>query len=128
MPWCKCCYHHNISFRICWRGDQIFLGHSKSVYRRHLLAAKKGKENFNDLVNKCISHELITTAMVRKVSKRARGCMLACMALESSNNDVTFNEMTDITHNMIKKMKKVISSHQLDFDQGFSNWIITVER
>ena len=43
-------------------------GLSKSVYRRHPLAAKKGKENFNDLVNKCISRELITTSMVHTSS------------------------------------------------------------
>ena len=80
-------------------------------------------------MNTCISHELITTTMVKKLSKRARGYMLAYMALESSNNDVTLIERTDITNNMIERMKKVISSHHaaLDFDQGFLIRIITVE-
>jgi len=44
--------------------------------------------------------------MVKKLSKRARGYMLAYMALESSNNDVTLIERTYITHNMIERMKK----------------------
>lgn len=38
-------------------------------------------------------------------------------------------EPTEITHKMIEKMKKVISSHRaaLDFDRGFLNKVITAE-
>ena len=44
--------------------------------------------------------------------------MLAYRALES---DEMTEEPTEITHKMIEKMKKVISSHRaaLDFDRGF---------
>ena len=52
--------------------------------------------------------------------------MLAYKALESDDMKET-EDNTDITHKMIEKMKKAISSHRaaLDFDRGFLNEIIT---
>lgn len=107
-------------------GVEYSWGFSKCVYRRNPLSAKKGKINFDALVNKCISREVISVDMVRKFSKRARGYMLAYRALES---DEMTEEPTEITHKMIEKMKKVISSHRaaLDFDRGFLNKVITAE-
>lgn len=58
-------------------GIEYSWGYSKSVYRRHPLSAKQGKDSFNKLVDKCISRDLITVDMVRKFSKRARGYMRA---------------------------------------------------
>ena len=102
------------------------MGVSKSLYRHHPLAAMKGRDNFIALVDKCISRDLITVNMVRKFSKRAGGYMLAYRALES---DEMKHNQTDITHQIIGKMKKVISSHSaaLDFDKGNLNKVITVE-
>ena len=62
-------------------GVEYSWGFSKCVYRRFSLAAKKGRDNFDALVNKCISRELLTVDMVRKFSKRARGYMQAYRAL-----------------------------------------------
>ena len=110
-------------------GVEYSWGFSKSVYRRHPLSAKKGKDHFDALVEKCISRELITVDMVRKFSKRARGYMLAYRALECDVMKESPNGQTDISHKMIEKMKKVISSHRaaLDFDRGFLNKIVTEE-
>ncbi|KAL7523118.1 hypothetical protein ACHAXR_000032, partial [Thalassiosira sp. AJA248-18] len=107
-------------------GVEYTWGFSKSVYRRHPLAAKKGRDNFIALVDKCISRELITAEMVRKFSGRARGYMLAYNLLETDEMKEK-GEPTEITHKMIEKMKKVISSHRaaLDFDKGFLNKVIT---
>ena len=64
--------------------------------------------------------------MVRKFSKRARGYILIYMTLES---DEMKHDQTGITHQMIEKMKKFISSHRaaLDFDKGHLNKVITSE-
>ena len=66
--------------------------------------------------------------MIRKFSKRARGYMLAYIALES---DVMKSDAkpTEITHKMIEKMKKVISSHHasLDFDKGFLEKVVCAD-
>ena len=103
-------------------------GFSKSVYRRHPLAAKKGRDNFIALVDKCISSELITKTMVRKFSGRARGYMIAYRMLESEEMN-EHDESTDITHQMIEKMKMVVSSHRasLDFDKSYLNKVVTAE-
>ena len=52
--------------------------------------------------------------------------MLAYMALES---DKMNDQPTEITHQMIEEMKKVISSHRatLDFDKGYLNKVVTAE-
>jgi hypothetical protein len=66
-----------------------------------------------------MSHELITTDMVRNFCKRARGYMLAYIVSNAKDGAVT--QRTDITHTMIEKTKKVTSSHHaaLDFDVDF---------
>ena len=71
---------------------------------------------------------MITKNMVRKFSKRARGYMAAYKVLESDEMNEN-GEPTDITHKMIEKTKKVISSYRaaLDFDKGYLNKLITVE-
>ncbi len=53
------------------KGVEYSWGLLKSVYRHHPLTTKKGKSIFVALVNKCISHDVITVRMVRKISKRA---------------------------------------------------------
>ncbi len=98
-------------------GVEYSWGLSKSVYRRHYLSAKKGKSNFKALVNKCISCNVITVKMARKLSKRAQGYMLAYLGLDEKQKEDS-SHITCITHQMIKKMKKVMSSHRaaLEFD------------
>jgi len=110
-------------------GIEYSWGYSKSAYRRNPLSAKKGKDQFYALVDKCISRDLITVDMVRKFSKRARGYMLAYKMLETDEMSKPTNNQADITHQMIEKMKKVVSSHRaaLDFDMGFLKKIETKE-
>ena len=109
-------------------GIKYSWGYSKSLYGRHPLVAKKGRVNFIELVDKCKSRDTTTTNMVRKFSKRARGYMVAYTALEldeMKDND----QPTEFLHQMIEKMKKVISSHRaaLDFDKGYLNKVLTAE-
>ena len=86
-------------------GIEYSWGYSKSLYQRHPLAAKKGRYNFIKLVDKYISRDTITTNMVRKFSKRARGYMAAYKALESDEMKEN-NKPAEISHRMIEKMKK----------------------
>ena len=55
--------------------------------------------------------------------------MLAYKALEDESMNEVTNNQTDITHKMIEKMKKVVSTHRaaLDFDNGFLKKIVTAE-
>ena len=109
-------------------GIEYTWGFSKSYYRRQPLVKKKGKEKFLELFNHCISRELITKEMVRKFSKRARSYMVAYRALDS--DEMKDGDMPcDITHKMIEKMQKIVSSHRaaLDFDAGYLNSILKEE-
>ena len=109
-------------------GIEYSWGYSKSIYRRHPLAAKKGRVNFIKLVDKCISRDTITTNMVRKFSKRARFYMVGYKVLEKEllTNDKSPEQLS---HAMIEKMKKIVSSHRaaLDFDKGYLTKVITEE-
>ena len=109
-------------------GIEYSWGFSKSYYRRQPLVKKKGKEKFLELFTYCISRELITKDMVRKFSKRARSYMVAYRALES--DEMKDGDMpADITHKMIEKMRKIVSSHRaaLDFDAGYLSKILKEE-
>jgi hypothetical protein len=53
-------------------GIKYSWGASKAVYRRYLLACKKGKANFDSLIAKWISRDLLTMDRIRKFSRRAR--------------------------------------------------------
>ena len=46
--------------------------HTHTLSNPLTLAARKGRENFIALVDKCISRDMITKNMVRKFSKRAK--------------------------------------------------------
>ena len=54
--------------------------------------------------------------------------MVVYKALESDETNEN-DEPTDITHQVVGKTKKVISSHRaaLDFDMGYLNKVITAE-
>jgi hypothetical protein len=82
------------------------------------------KENFDKLVSKCISRELLTNDRVRKFSRRARSNMLTYKSLDYIHEDGDEEgKMTSntITHTKIESMKKILKSHRaaLDFDKAF---------
>jgi hypothetical protein len=105
-------------------GIEYSWGASKAVYRRYPLASKKGKANFDSLVAKCISRDLLTTNRIRKFSRRARSYMLTYSSLQFIHEDKGQEQvMTNntFTHTKIENMKKILKSHRaaLDFDRGF---------
>ena len=99
-------------------------GLSKAMYRKFPLSSKKGKQNFDALVSKCISRTVLTKDVVRKFSQRARSYMLRykSLKLEDTNKNIeTKNETTNlITLVKIESMKKVLNHRAaLDFDKDF---------
>ncbi len=62
-------------------GIEYSWGASKAVYRRYPLACKKGKANFDSLIVKCISRDLLTTDRICKFSRRAHSFMLTYSSL-----------------------------------------------
>ena len=96
-------------------GIEYSWGLAKCFYRRQPLSKKKKKANFFALVDQCLSQELLTKDMVRKFSKRARDYMLAYRAFDTDEMKEGMKDNgkpLDITHHMIEKMKKVVSSHR----------------
>jgi hypothetical protein len=90
-------------------GIEYSWGASKAVYRRYPLACKKGKANFDSLVAKCISRNLLTTDRIRKFSRRARSYMLTYSSLQFIHEDKGQEQvMTNntFTHTKIENMKK----------------------
>ena len=63
-------------------GIEYSWGALKTVYRRYPLASKKGKENFDKLVLKCITCELLTNDCIQKFSRQARSYMLTYKSLD----------------------------------------------
>ena len=105
-------------------GIEYSWGASKVVYRRYLLACKKGKANFDSFIAKCILRDLLTTDRICKLSRRAHSYMLTYSSLQFIHKDKGQKQvMTNntFTHTKIKNMKKILKSHcaALDFDQGF---------
>ena len=86
------------------------------------LAPKRRKENFDKLVDKCISRETITKDLVRKFSGRARRYMLTYKSLEMRANSSAETEVeSKMSLAKIESMTKIIKSHRaaLDFDKNF---------
>jgi hypothetical protein len=52
------------------KGIEYSWGASKAVYCRYPLASKKGKDNFNKLVAKCISRDLLMMERIWKFSQQ----------------------------------------------------------
>jgi hypothetical protein len=69
------------------KGIEYSWGASKAVYCRHPLASKKGKDNFDKLVAKCISRDLLTTEGIWKFSQWAHSYMLAYTMLQFIHED-----------------------------------------
>jgi hypothetical protein len=94
------------------------------MYQKFPLSSKKGTQNFDALVSKCISRTVLTKDVVRKFSQRARSYMLRYKSLEledTNKNIETKNETTNlITLVKIESMKKVLNHRAaLDFDKDF---------
>ena len=75
-------------------GIEYLWGFCKSLYRRSPLKSKKGKENFDRLVLRCISRKIMKKELIRKFSKRARQYMLCYSSLGMSDqgNNVGGNQ------------------------------------
>jgi hypothetical protein len=69
-------------------GIEYSWGASKTVYRRYPLASKKGKENIDKLVSKCIVRELLTNDRIRKFSQRSHSYMLTYTSLDYIHENV----------------------------------------
>jgi hypothetical protein len=102
-------------------GIEYSWGYSKAMYRRAPLRRKKGKQNFDSLVAKCISREMISKDMVRKFSKRARQYMVGYKLMEMDANTKDECQQKLISQCKIERMKKVLKTHRaaLDFDSKF---------
>ena len=100
-------------------GIEYTWGFLKSIYRRYPLEKKKGKTQFEALLNQCLSRDLITKEIVRKFSRRARGYMEAYVALDINEEEEMYG--TPIPHRKIEQLKKVLKSHRaaIDFDKEF---------
>ena len=80
---------------------------------------KKGKANFDKLLTKILSGDVITKEIVRKFIRRSRSYMETYVALDMNEEDET--KGTPIPHRKIEQLKKVMKSHRaaIDFDKGF---------
>ena len=100
------------------------------MYRKYPLVSKKGKWNFNALVLKCISRDVLTKYQMRRFCKRARSYMLTYKSLELSDKNNNGDEIVNnVTLTKIENMKKVLKSHcaALDFDKNFITNSITAD-
>ena len=61
----------------------------KSIYRRFPLKMKKGKANFDKLLTKILSGDVITKEIVRKFIRRSRSYMETYVALDMNEEDET---------------------------------------
>ncbi len=63
-------------------GIEYLWGLSKAMYRRYPLVSKKGKQNFDALVSKCISKDVLTKEQVWRFCKRVKSYMLMYKSFE----------------------------------------------
>ena len=102
-------------------GVEYSWGVSKNVYRRRPLNSKKGNKSFKALVHECTSRDILSTKMVRKLSRRAQSYIFAYFALHKSKNNG--NDMPSLTLPLIERLVKAFKTHRaaVDFDAGFVN-------
>jgi hypothetical protein len=103
------------------KGVEYSWGVSKNVYRRRPLNSKKGNKSFKALVHECTSRDILSTKMVRKLSRRAQSYIFAYFALHKSKNNG--NDMPSLTLPLIERLVKAFKTHRaaVDFDAGFVN-------
>jgi hypothetical protein len=102
-------------------GIEYSWGVSKCVYRTKPLDSKKGKESFKALVHECTSRDILTTELVRKLSRRARAYICAYFALHESKRNGDGTPL--LTLPLIERLVKAFKTHRaaVDFDAGFVN-------
>ena len=82
------------------RALHILGGAAKSVYQHYPRASKKGNEQFDDLISKCTSRELLTMDLIPKFGRQARNYMQTYKLLEivgegsKDQNDKKSNDIT----------------------------------
>ena len=106
-------------------GIEYSWGVTKGLYRRKPLNSKRSKEAFKALVMECTSRDILRTATVRKLSRRARAYICAYYSIyESKNNDNV--DTPTLTLPLIERLVKAFKTHRaaLDFDAGFVNGFV----
>ena len=122
-PKCHC--------ELAGKGIEYSWGCSKNVYHHLPVTEKRTKKNFQGLVRRSLSHELLTTECIRKFSKWARQYICAYHSMwqqqqpqqnTAMNSDTSTNSETSsgLLAN-IKKLVKQFKTHccALDFDYKF---------
>jgi hypothetical protein len=103
---------------------------SKNKYRRFPVGAKKGKEQFRNLVSECLSRQVITTTLAWAFSRRARQYICTYHALHDQQQTGT-DSATDskITAPLIEKLVKKFKTHRavIDFDNRFVAAMVKME-
>ena len=108
-------------------GIEYSWGVATSVYRHKPLESKKGKTSFKALVNDCTSREVLTTATVRKLSRRARSYICAYYAFHQERAHNYEDHSPTLTLPSIERLMKAFKTHQaaVDFDTGFVNSFVS---
>jgi len=111
-------------------GIEYSWGISKNVYRKKPLDSKKAKISFKALVKECTSRDILTTAIVRKLSRRARSYICAYYTLHQqnlANNCENDNRPAALTLPLIERLMKAFKTHRaaVDFDAGFVNSVVS---
>jgi hypothetical protein len=106
-------------------GVEYSWGITKGLYRRKPLLSKKGKESFRKLVCEVTSRDILKTATIRKLSRRARAYICAYYSLYESKNK---GDTTKLTLPLIERLVRAFKTHRaaLDFDAGFVNGFVHV--
>jgi hypothetical protein len=95
------------------------------------LDSKKGKISFKALVKECTSRDILTTATVRKLSRRARAYICAYYTLHQQNLANNCENDNDrpaaLTLPLIERLMKAFKTHRaaVDFDAGFVNSVVS---
>jgi len=103
------------------KGIKYSWGVSKSIYRRSPLKMKRGKDNFDKLVAKCISRNFMKKEIIRRFSKCATQYMLSYQALEMHSDEVHSTNLQQFSYQKNERMKTFLQSHRevLNFDKDF---------
>ena len=105
-------------------GIEYSWGITKGLYRRKPLNSKRSKEKFKELVLKCTSREILWSATVQKLSRRAQTYICAYYSLYQSNSNTADNDSPlTLTLPLIERLVKAFKTHRaaIDFDAGFEN-------
>ena len=76
-------------------GIEYSWGAAKQFYQKYPLASKRGKTNFDTLVGRCTSRDVLTVELVRKFSRQARSYMLTYTLLDNGTGGGGRSELLD---------------------------------